>query len=239
MLLESVSTYRVFMSESPWLDAVLDSKSFPLRSESLLAPAMPSKIIGVGLNYKDHAQEMGHTDPKEPVLFLKPPSALLNPEGEILYPSSSKRVDHEAELAVVLKSRLKNGSMDEAQKAIWGFTCCNDVTARDLQKADGQWTRAKGFDGFCPLGPWIVTDFVEKGQKLTAKVNGKVRQSSDISMRFWNTVQLLVFASKVMTLEPLDVLTTGTPAGIGPMEPGDIVEVEVEGIGILRNKMAG
>ena len=194
--------------------------------------------MAVGLNYRDHIQEMKHEDHKDPVLFLKPPSALLNPEGKILYPPSSSRVDYEAELAVVLKSRLRNATSQEALKAVWGFTCCNDVTARDLQKVDGQWTRAKGFDGFCPLGPWLETDFKEKNQKITARVNGEVKQSSKISQRTWNTAELLSFASQVMTLEPLDVLTTGTPSGIGPMEKGDVVEVEVEGIGILRNTMA-
>jgi 2-keto-4-pentenoate hydratase/2-oxohepta-3-ene-1,7-dioic acid hydratase in catechol pathway len=180
---------------------------------------------------------MDHEEHKEPVLFLKPSSALLDPEGAILYPEASKRVDYEAELAVVLKSRLKDASPEEALKAVWGFTCCNDVTARDLQKTDGQWTRAKGFDSFCPLGPWLVTDFVEKDQKILCRVNGEVKQSAKVSQRIWNTAHLLSFVSKVMTLEPLDVLTTGTPSGIGPIQPGDVVEVEVEGIGVLKNKV--
>jgi 2-keto-4-pentenoate hydratase/2-oxohepta-3-ene-1,7-dioic acid hydratase in catechol pathway len=144
-------------------------------------------------------------------------------------------VDYETELAVVLKSRLRNAEPEEALQAVWGFTCCNDVTARELQKVDGQWARAKGFDTFCPLGPWLVTDFKEGNQRILSRVNGEVKQDSKISMRIWNTVQLLSFASKVMTLEPMDVFTTGTPSGIGPVKPGDVVEVEVEGIGILRN----
>jgi 2-keto-4-pentenoate hydratase/2-oxohepta-3-ene-1,7-dioic acid hydratase in catechol pathway len=235
MLLESVDTYRVFTSEEPWADPSMDSKSYPLKASQLLAPALPTKIVAVGLNYREHIQEMKHEDHKEPVLFLKPPSALLNPEGKILYPPSSTRVDYEAELAVVLKSRLRNANPEEALKAVWGFTCCNDVTARDLQKTDGQWTRAKGFDSFCPLGPWLVTDLKEGKQRITARVNGEIKQDSTIDQRIWNTAQLLSFASQVMTLEPLDVLTTGTPSGIGPMKVGDQVEVEVEGIGILRN----
>ena len=235
MLLDSVETYRSFVSDEPWLDPTLDSKSYPINPSKLLAPSIPSKIVAVGLNYKDHIQEMKHDDHVEPVLFLKPPSSLLNPEAKILYPPSSKRVDYEAELAVVLKSRLKNASPEEAKDAIWGFTCCNDVTARDLQKVDGQWTRAKGFDTFCPLGPWLVTDYVEGNQRITSKVNGEVKQDSKISSRIWGTAELLSFVSKIMTLEPLDVLTTGTPSGIGPMNSGDIVEVEVEGIGVLRN----
>ena len=235
LLLESVDTYRCFTSDEPWNDSTLDSKSNPLKPSQLLAPALPTKIIAVGLNYQDHIREMKDENHKEPVLFLKPPSSLLNPEGKILYPPSSSRVDYEAELAVVLKDRLKDATPEEALKAVWGFTCCNDVTARDLQKTDGQWTRAKGFDSFCPLGPWLVTDFKEGNQRIVSRVNGEVKQDSKISHRIWNTAQLLSFASKVMTLEPLDVLTTGTPSGIGPMKSGDVVEVEVEGIGALRN----
>ncbi len=235
MLLDSVDTYRCFMSDEPWNDATLDSKSFPLKSDKLLAPAIPTKIVAVGLNYRDHVKEMKHDDHAEPVLFLKPSSSLLNPDGKILYPPSSKRVDYEAELAVVLKSKLTKAKPQQALEAIWGFTCCNDVTARDLQKVDGQWTRAKGFDSFCPLGPWLVTDFIEGSQKITSRVNGVVKQEDKISSRIWKTAELLSFASHVMTLEPLDVLTTGTPAGIGPMVAGDTVEVEIEGIGILRN----
>lgn len=237
MLLESVDTYRYFTSEEPWNDPTMDSKSYPMKPDQLLAPALPTKIIAVGLNYQDHIKEMKHEEHQDPVLFLKPASSLLNPEGKIQYPPSSKRVDYEAELAVVLKSRLKNASPSEALKAVWGFTCCNDVTARDLQKTDGQWTRAKGFDTFCPLGPWIVTDFVEGKQRITAKVNDEIKQDSSIDKRIWNTGQLLSFVSQVMTLEPMDVLTTGTPSGIGPVQPGDKVEVEVEGIGILRNEV--
>ena len=235
MLLESVDTYRAFSSDEPWNDPSMDSKSYPLKPSQLLAPAIPTKIVAVGLNYRDHIQEMKHEDHRDPVLFLKPPSALLNPEGKILYPPSSTRVDYEAELAVVLKSRLRNASPQEALKAVWGFTCCNDVTARDLQKTDGQWARAKGFDSFCPLGPWLVTDFVEKKQGITAKVNGELKQDSSIDKRIWNTAQLLSFASQVMTLEPMDVMTTGTPSGIGPMKAGDSVEIEIEGIGVLHN----
>jgi 2-keto-4-pentenoate hydratase/2-oxohepta-3-ene-1,7-dioic acid hydratase in catechol pathway len=204
----------------------------------LLAPAIPTKIVAVGLNYKEHIKEMAHESTKEPVLFLKANSSLLGPNQKIVYPAGLTRVDYEAELAVVLKSRLKNASPEDALKAVWGFTCCNDVTARDLQKVDGQWTRAKGFDTFCPVGPYLVTDFVEKDQKIKCRVNGEEKQSGTIGMRIWNTAQLLSFVSHVMTLEPLDILTTGTPSGVGPVKPGDTVEVEIEGIGILKNVVA-
>ncbi len=237
MLLESGDTYRFFMSDEPWNDNALDPKSYPLKGAQLLPPAVPSKIVAVGLNYQDHLKEMGHEHVSEPVLFLKPSSALLPPEGKIEYPPASQRVDYEAELAVVLKSRLKNATPAEAIKAVWGYTCCNDVTARDLQRTDVQWARAKGYDTFCPLGPWLVTDFVEKDQKITCRVNGEVKQSAKISDRIWGTAHLLSYASHVMTLEPLDVMTTGTPPGIGPMELGSTVEVEIEGIGILRNQL--
>jgi 2-keto-4-pentenoate hydratase/2-oxohepta-3-ene-1,7-dioic acid hydratase in catechol pathway len=199
---------------------------------------LPTKIVAVGLNYLEHIREMESKGTQDPVLFLKPSTALLNPGGVILYPPSSKQVDYEAELAVVLKKRLKSASPMEAINAIWGFTCCNDVTARDLQKIDGQWTRAKGFDTFCPLGPWIRTDFLEADQRIRCRLNGELKQESRLSERIWKTAELLSFVSKVMTLETLDVLTTGTPSGIGPMKPGDIVEVEVEGIGTLQNVIA-
>ncbi len=235
MLLESVNTYRYFESDEPWNDQTLDSKSYTLKPNQLLAPALPTKIVAVGLNYQDHIKEMKHENTKDPVIFLKANSSLIGPEEKIVCPPSSSRVDYEAELAVVLKSRLKNASPKDALKAVWGFTCCNDVTARDLQKVDGQWARAKSFDTFCPLGPYLVTDFVEKDQAIKCRVNGEEKQSSTIAHRIWNTAELLSFVSHVMTLEPMDILTTGTPAGVGPIKAGDSVEVEIEGIGILRN----
>jgi 2-keto-4-pentenoate hydratase/2-oxohepta-3-ene-1,7-dioic acid hydratase in catechol pathway len=210
-----------------------------LASVSLCSPVpRPGKVICIGLNYRDHAEESGMAIPQSPLIFSKFSSCVTGPGEDIILPAASSQVDYEAELAVVLKSRLKNATPEEALKAVWGFTCCNDVTARDLQKTDGQWTRAKGFDTFCPLGPWLVTDFVEKNQKITCRLNGEVKQSAAISDRMRNTAELLSFVSKVMTLEPLDVLTTGTPAGIGPMKVGDVAEVEIEGIGVLRNQVA-
>jgi 2-keto-4-pentenoate hydratase/2-oxohepta-3-ene-1,7-dioic acid hydratase in catechol pathway len=194
--------------------------------------------VAVGLNYAEHLSEMGETAiHTEPILFLKPPSALLAPGGAIVLPPESERVDHETELAVVLKARLRNATVEEAHKAIWGFTCCNDVTARDLQKKDGQWTRAKGFDTFCPVGPWIDTEFTETDQAILCRVNGEERQRSTLAHRTWDSAKLLSFASHVMTLEPHDILTTGTPGGIGPLHAGDVVEIEVEGLGVLSNKV--
>jgi 2-keto-4-pentenoate hydratase/2-oxohepta-3-ene-1,7-dioic acid hydratase in catechol pathway len=217
------------------LPADVDARPHRLDPTRLLAPVQPSKIVAVGLNYRDHVKEMGHEAPTEPVLFLKPPSAVIGPGDPIRLPRQSGRVDHEAELAVVLKGRLKDATRESAKAAIWGATCLNDVTARDLQKKDGQWARAKGFDTFCPVGPWIDTEFQEADQAILCRVNGEVRQKSSLGQRLWDTLDLLVFASAVMTLEPGDVLSTGTPGGIGPLKPDDQVEVEIEGLGALRN----
>jgi 2-keto-4-pentenoate hydratase/2-oxohepta-3-ene-1,7-dioic acid hydratase in catechol pathway len=215
----------------------VDARPHVLDPSRLLCPVMPTKILAVGLNYAEHVTEMDEPAPADPVLFLKPPSALVGPGGTIVLPPQSEKVEHEAELAVVLKSRLHNATEEEARKAIWGFTCCNDVTARDLQKKDGQWARAKGFDTFCPVGPWIDTDFTETDQVILCRVNGEEKQRSTVAHRTWNTAQLLSFASHVMTLEPHDLLTTGTPAGTGPLRAGDMVEVEIDGLGILSNKV--
>jgi 2-keto-4-pentenoate hydratase/2-oxohepta-3-ene-1,7-dioic acid hydratase in catechol pathway len=217
----------------------MDARPHHYDASRLLCPVQPTKILAVGLNYAEHLKEMGedHT-PSDPVIFLKPTSALLAPGGVIEMPRQSERVDYEAELAVVVKARLKNASAEEARAAIWGFTCCNDVTARDLQKKDGQWTRAKGFDTFCPVGPWIDTDFVEADQAIVCRVNGEERQRSTLSQRTWDCAKLLSFISSVMTIEPHDLLTTGTPSGIGPLKDGDEVEVEIEGLGKLVNKVA-
>jgi 2-keto-4-pentenoate hydratase/2-oxohepta-3-ene-1,7-dioic acid hydratase in catechol pathway len=229
--------YRLLSSPTPWSDPAIEATAHPFDPARLLEPAVPVKILAAGLNYTDHAAEMGMSRPQDPVIFMKPVSALLPPGGTIVRPRASTRVDYEAELAVVLRDRLRDASVEEAQAAIWGYTCCNDVTARDLQKRDGQWTRAKGFDTFCPLGPWLVTDFVEKGQEILCLVNGEVRQRSRLSNMMWRTAELLAFISGVMPLEPLDVVTTGTPAGIGPLAAGDEVVVSIEGIGELRNKV--
>lgn len=202
-----------------------------------LAPVNPSKIIAVGLNYRDHAEELGMELPDEPVLFLKPPTAVIGPDGSIVYPSVSKQVDFEAELAVVIGRTASHVAVAEAGQYIIGYTCANDVTARDLQRQDGQWTRAKSFDSFCPLGPHIETDIDPAALDVRLSLNGRVKQASSTANMIYTVEELVSFASQVMTLLPGDVILTGTPPGVGPLAIGDVVEVEIEGIGSLRNKV--
>jgi 2-keto-4-pentenoate hydratase/2-oxohepta-3-ene-1,7-dioic acid hydratase in catechol pathway len=200
----------------------------------LVAPCSPSKIVAVGKNYAAHAAEMQSSVPKEPLLFLKPTSALIGDYGDIHYPMMSQRVDYEGELAIVIGSVCKNCSHTEALGKIWGYTIANDVTARDLQEHDNQWTRAKGFDTFCPLGPWIVRE-LSPSALLQTFLNGKRVQSAPISDLIFSPEALIAYISQVMTLLPGDVILTGTPSGIGPMQVGDRVRVEIEGIGGLEN----
>lgn len=201
----------------------------------LLAPCSPSKIVAVGLNYRDHANELGLPVPEAPVIFLKPPTCVIGPHEPIVYPGMSSRVDYEAELGVVIKDRTRNIGPGEALDHVLGYTCANDVTARDLQKADGQWTRAKSFDTFCPVGPWIETELDPDDLLVESYLNGERRQSSRTSQFIFKADYLVSFISQVMTLYPGDLIITGTPAGIGPMRPGDELEVRIEGIGSLKN----
>lgn len=210
----------------------------PLNEVKLLAPAQPSKILCVGRNYVEHAREHNAEVPKIPLIFMKPPSAILDPGGTILLPPQSQQVEHEAELVVVIGKRGRFISPEEARDYIFGYTVGNDVTARDLQRSDGQWTRAKGFDTFCPFGPWIDTDFDPADALITCRVNGQLRQMASTRDMVFNVAQLIAFVSSVMTLEPGDLLFTGTPAGVGPLRPGDVVEAEIEGLGKLVNKVA-
>ncbi len=203
----------------------------------LLAPCQPSKIVCVGLNYTEHARELKMQIPDEPILFLKPPSAVLSPGGQIVYPPSSQQVDYEGELGVVIGKLCKSVSAKEAEKYILGYTCFNDVTARDLQKKDGQWTRAKSFDTFAPFGPWI-TKIDPSDAAIQTRVNGDVKQKSSTSDLIFSVPKLVEFISNVMTLQPGDVIATGTPPGVGPLQRGDVVDVEVEGIGVLKNSVA-
>ncbi|MGH9458819.1 MAG: fumarylacetoacetate hydrolase family protein [Thermoanaerobaculia bacterium] len=208
-----------------------------VRRSRLLAPVVPGKIVAVGRNYADHARELGNEIPTEPVLFLKPPSALLDPEGEIEVPPISERVDFEGELAVVVGRRARRIRAGQWHDYVLGFTCANDVTARDLQKRDVQFTRGKGFDTFCPLGPAIVTDVDPADLALRTRVNGEERQSARTSQMLFDVGALLAFITEVMTLEPGDVVLTGTPSGVGPLAAGDAVEVDIERVGVLRNRV--
>jgi len=201
----------------------------------LLAPCEPTKIIAVGRNYAAHAAEQQVEVPAEPLLFLKPPSALIGHEEPIILPADSQHVDHEAELVVVIGRRGKDIPRQEALRHILGYTCGNDVTARDLQRRDGQWTRGKGFDTFAPLGPWIETGISPADLRVLCRVNGVPRQDGRTRDMIFDIPSLVSYISHIMTLEPGDVIYTGTPAGIGPLAAGDVVEVEIEGIGILRN----
>jgi 2-keto-4-pentenoate hydratase/2-oxohepta-3-ene-1,7-dioic acid hydratase in catechol pathway len=203
-----------------------------------LAPLKPGKIICVGRNYAAHAKEHDAEVPDLPLLFLKPPSAVIGPGDSIYLPPQSNQVEHEAELVAVIGKRGRWIQPEEALSYVLGYTAGNDVTARDLQRRDGQWTRGKGFDTFCPLGPWIETDFDPADTLVSCRVNGELRQMASTRDMVFNIRQLITFASTVMTLEPGDILMTGTPAGVGPLKPGDEVEVTIEGLGTLRNPVA-
>jgi len=208
-----------------------------LEEVTLLAPVQPSKVICVGLNYALHIKEMNHSLPEEPVIFMKPPTCVIGPDAEIIYPKISEQVDYEAELAVVIGTTIKDVTEVEAAQAIFGYTCANDVTARDLQKKDGQWTRGKSFDTFCPIGPWIVTDVDPSQLDIQLLLNGVVKQSSNTRNFMASVPKLVSFISQVMTLFPGDVVLTGTPEGVGPMLPGDEVIVKIQSIGQLRNTL--
>jgi len=223
----------------PWLQGQLTDLQLAPDSYQLLAPCAPSKIVAVGKNYANHAAEMGTPVPKEPLLFLKPPTTVTAADTAILYPLQSQRVDYEGELALVIGERCVDCTPDEAQAKIWGYTIANDVTARDLQSSDGQWTRAKGFDTFCPLGPWIVRE-VSPGAQLQTFLNDGDQpvQSALIDQMVFSPEFLVSYISQVMTLLPGDVVLTGTPEGVGAMQVGDRVRVEIEGIGQLENTIA-
>jgi 2-keto-4-pentenoate hydratase/2-oxohepta-3-ene-1,7-dioic acid hydratase in catechol pathway len=209
----------------------------PAGEVRLLAPVLPSKVVAIGRNYAEHAHELGNDVPPEPVMFLKPSTSVVGPGDPVVRPDGVGRVDFEGELAVVVGKLVRRLAPADAIQAVLGFTCANDVTARDLQRADGQWTRAKGFDTFCPLGPWIETDLDSSDLAIATLVNGEVRQQARTSQLERGVADLLAFVSRVMTLLPGDVLLTGTPAGVGPLEAGDRVEVEVEGVGVLANEV--
>ncbi|HOS97894.1 MAG TPA: fumarylacetoacetate hydrolase family protein [Deltaproteobacteria bacterium] len=207
-----------------------------IRIERTLPPVLPGKIVAVGLNYRDHAMEMGLDLPASPILFMKPSTSVIGPGEVIVYPPQASRVDYEAELAVVIKQRCRNVRPEDARAVILGYTCLNDVTARDLQAQDGQWTRAKSFDTFAPIGPWIETGVADPhGLAICARLNGKTVQSSHTGNLIFSVFELVAFISSIMTLEPHDVIATGTPSGIGPMARGDEITIEIDKIGTLTN----
>jgi 2-keto-4-pentenoate hydratase/2-oxohepta-3-ene-1,7-dioic acid hydratase in catechol pathway len=214
----------------------LTGSRYPLADVRLLAPVLPSKVIAIGKNYADHVREMGGEPPPEPVIFLKPSTAVIGLRDPIVYPAElSERVDFEGELAVVIGRLCRQVPAARVPEVIFGYTCANDVTARDLQARDGQWARAKGFDTFCPLGPWIQTDIDPGDLELTTVVNGEIRQNARTSQLMHDVTALISYVSAVMTLLPGDVLLTGTPAGVGPLKEGDEVSVTIENIGTLTN----
>jgi 2-keto-4-pentenoate hydratase/2-oxohepta-3-ene-1,7-dioic acid hydratase in catechol pathway len=208
----------------------------PLSTVRLLAPALPSKIVAIGLNYKDHAAEQGKPVPPEPLMFLKPPTAVIGPGATIEIPTWAGRVDHEAEMGIVIGATARDVKDAAAGlRHILGAVCVNDVTARELQNKDVQYTRAKGFDTFCPIGPCLATALDYGNLRITGRVNGEVRQQSSTAQLIFDVGHLVWAVSRVMTLHPGDIISTGTPSGIGPLRPGDVVEIEVEGIGVLTN----
>ncbi|MEY3889330.1 MAG: hypothetical protein RI931_452 [Actinomycetota bacterium] len=207
----------------------------PIKEVKLLAPTIPSKVVCVGKNYADHAAELGLAPNDEPTIFFKPSSAIIGPGDAIILPTQSQQIELEAELTIVIGQMAKNVSEDDALDYVWGFTIANDVTARDLQFSDDQWARSKAFDSFCPLGPWIETEFIPDGQMIESRINGEVRQSASIDLMLHNVPKIISYVSHNMTLLPGDIILTGTPAGIAKINSGEIVECEIEGIGNLVN----
>jgi 2-keto-4-pentenoate hydratase/2-oxohepta-3-ene-1,7-dioic acid hydratase in catechol pathway len=222
-------------SGTPWSVFKRGRRRYALKQVVLLAPTLPSKVVAVGLNYRDHAAEMGAPIPDEPRIFLKPPSSIVGPDDPIVLPPQSARVEHEAELAVVIKKRCRNVAPDRVRDYVLGYTCLNDVTARDLQARDRGPSRAKAFDTFCPLGPCIATDIEPNAVTVEALVNGVVRQSGSTKDFVFPVEDVVSRVSEIMTLLPGDVIATGTPAGVGPLHAGDRVEIRIDGVGALKN----
>jgi len=216
-------------------DARPTGTTYQMDEVKLLAPVMPSKVVCLGKNYLAHALEFGSDAPEEPLLFMKPSTSVIAQDEAIVWPPDCKRLDYEAELAIVIGKRCKDVAQEDFRDVIFGYTCLNDVTARDLQPANGQWTRSKSFDTFCPLGPWIETEIDPFDVQVSCRLNGETRQDASTSLLIHPIDKLIAYISRVMTLLPGDIIATGTPAGIGGMAEGDTVEVEIAGIGVLRN----
>jgi 2-keto-4-pentenoate hydratase/2-oxohepta-3-ene-1,7-dioic acid hydratase in catechol pathway len=237
-VLEDDATITVITGDPIYSGIQKTAATVPVSAVRLLAPVIPrSKVVCIGKNYADHAAEMGGVVPDEPIIFLKPNTSVIGPHDTIVWPEMSERIDHESELAIVIGRLCKDVPLERVSDVIFGYTIANDVTARDLQKKDGQWTRAKSFDTFCPLGPWIDTDFIPGTQKITATVNGEVKQSATLSDMIFKVPEIINFVSRVMTLLPGDIILTGTPAGIGPMVAGADATMAIEGLGELTNKV--
>ena len=238
-VLEDDQTVRAVHGDPLYSGIQLREERIPLKDLRLLSPVIPrSKVVCVGKNYADHAAEMGGEVPKEPIIFLKPNTSVIGPSDLIVWPSQSERIDHEAELAIVISRICKDVPKERYQDVIFGYTIANDVTARDIQKSDGQWTRAKGFDTFCPLGPWIDTDFEPGSQQITAHVDGIKKQDARLNEMVFDIPTIINFITSAMTLLPGDVILTGTPSGIGPMIANRDVTVAIEGLGQLSNKVS-
>lgn len=212
-------------------------KSYLMEEVQIIPPVSPSKVVCVGLNYRDHALELNMDIPEEPILFMKPPTSVIAHQEPIIYPEMSQEVDYEAEMAIVMAETATKINSEDAWDFIGGYTVLNDVTARDLQRKDGQWTRAKSFDTFCPLGPCIETEMDPHNQNISLKLNGETKQDSNTKNMIFRANELVEFISSIMTLNPGDVIATGTPPGVGQMQSGDVVQVQVEGIGILENRV--
>jgi len=234
-ILENTTIHR--LKKSPFTRIVRSGEQIPFAKVKILPPAEPTKIVLVGLNYRDHASELNMNVPGEPVIFIKPSTSLVAHKGKIVYPEVVKRLDYEAELAVVIRKKARNILEKQVEKYILGYTCLNDITARDIQKRDGQWTRAKSFDTFCPLGPWIETKINPSQLKIRSYLNGEIKQNSTTRNFIFSVEFLVAFISRIMTLLPGDVISTGTPSGVGPMQRGDTIVIEIEGVGKLENRI--
>src|SRR5467141_3081007 len=223
--------------DAPW--SVRRGRAHALTEVQLLAPCAPSKILCVGRNYRDHAEELGNEVPAEPLIFLKPPSSLIASGDSIVYPALSQNVHYEGELGVIIGKRARHVPARSAEDYVFGYTCVNDVTARDLQRKDGQWTRGKGFDTFCPVGPWIVRreEVAFDDLRVRTLLDGEVKQDGSVRDMIFPVSAIIAFVTQFMTLEPGDLIATGTPSGVGPMQTGSTVSVEIDGIGVLQNRV--
>ncbi len=238
-LLDEAGLIQIISGDPIYSGIQKTAATIALNKVRLLAPVIPrSKVVCIGKNYADHATEMGGELPDEPIIFLKPNTSVIGPLDTIIWPDMSERVDHECELAIVIGRLCKDVPIERVNDVIFGYTVANDVTARDLQTKDGQWTRAKSFDTFAPIGPWIDTDFVPGNQRITATVNGEIKQSALLSSMIFKVPEIINFVSRVMTLLPGDIILTGTPAGIGPMVAGGSATMAIEGLGELTNKVS-